>query len=355
MESLRKLREAKGYTQRQLAEELGLSQQTYANYESGRREPDLLTLQKIANNLSVTIDFLVTGKNPNDQDFVNNKMIGADLSFYIKLNDIDIKALADGFYNFVSNSSILKFFDFTSVKECYRKIMNWISYHCELNVLEKYALYDYLPALMDFQSIDKNLYDIYDIINKTNIDDGLFGKINTDILIDKIKCFRFTTSYPKLCNANINKLTIKERLYYELSYIEWAIVNQSIINEFSADIECENLVNNYLFNLLGVFPLVNHEKDIIFSAGMQKLEDSIQNENVYVNNAFFNRHSRIISFLADLGISKIENTPIEALTNEQLETLYYLILYPIKKNRLLMDSLKKITINELESKYKKKT
>lgn len=61
-ERLKEERLALGLTQKQIAEQLGISHKTYCNYEqksSHRRYPDLDLLIKIANVLDVSIDYLV--------------------------------------------------------------------------------------------------------------------------------------------------------------------------------------------------------------------------------------------------------------------------------------------------------
>lgn len=54
---LKKLRVARGLSQSQLAEELGLLQKTYCNYERNEREPSSNTLIKIAVYFGVTLDY----------------------------------------------------------------------------------------------------------------------------------------------------------------------------------------------------------------------------------------------------------------------------------------------------------
>ena len=59
MENLKKLRTSCNLTQKEMADKLGMNQQTYANYETGRREPDFDTLKEIASYFNVSIDFLL--------------------------------------------------------------------------------------------------------------------------------------------------------------------------------------------------------------------------------------------------------------------------------------------------------
>ena len=51
-------RKQRGYTQAELANKLGISRSTYANYESGNRSPDFETLERISDILNCTLDEL---------------------------------------------------------------------------------------------------------------------------------------------------------------------------------------------------------------------------------------------------------------------------------------------------------
>lgn len=59
MTALYKYRKAKGITQRELAEKLGVTQPTIAQYETGVRKPDIVTLKKLAVLLECTTDQLL--------------------------------------------------------------------------------------------------------------------------------------------------------------------------------------------------------------------------------------------------------------------------------------------------------
>ncbi|TFJ43958.1 helix-turn-helix domain-containing protein [Carnobacterium divergens] len=58
---LRSLRKNKYWLQKDVAEKLGVGRTTYAMYEQGKREPDNMTLQKIANLFDVSVDYLLGG------------------------------------------------------------------------------------------------------------------------------------------------------------------------------------------------------------------------------------------------------------------------------------------------------
>ena len=56
---LKELRLEKGLTQKQVAEQLGISSTCYSGYEQGYREPDLKTLIKICKFFEVSADYLL--------------------------------------------------------------------------------------------------------------------------------------------------------------------------------------------------------------------------------------------------------------------------------------------------------
>ena len=60
--NLKEIRLARGMTQEQLANICGLEQSRIARYESGKREPDLDTLRKLAEALDCTLDELIGRK-----------------------------------------------------------------------------------------------------------------------------------------------------------------------------------------------------------------------------------------------------------------------------------------------------
>ena len=55
---LTKLRKARGYTQLQIADKLGISRSTYTNYELGQRSPDFEILERISDVLECSLDEL---------------------------------------------------------------------------------------------------------------------------------------------------------------------------------------------------------------------------------------------------------------------------------------------------------
>jgi transcriptional regulator with XRE-family HTH domain len=62
-EMLRKAREEKGLTQAEFAQRAGFQPSAIAHFEAGRRSPSLDNLRRLADALSVTIDYLL-GREP---------------------------------------------------------------------------------------------------------------------------------------------------------------------------------------------------------------------------------------------------------------------------------------------------
>lgn len=58
-EHLRSIRKDKGYTQRQVANGIGVTERNYQYYESGEREPSMSTLLALADYFDVSLDYLV--------------------------------------------------------------------------------------------------------------------------------------------------------------------------------------------------------------------------------------------------------------------------------------------------------
>ena len=64
---LKKYRKNNGYTQKQLAEAVGVTQQAVAKWETDKASPDPEMLQKISSILNVTVDSLLDGATPKDK------------------------------------------------------------------------------------------------------------------------------------------------------------------------------------------------------------------------------------------------------------------------------------------------
>lgn len=70
-ERLKELRLKKGLTQKEIAEEFGIKQPNYQQWESGKRKPSSETLEKFANFFGVTMDYLAG----NDEELDNVEVL----------------------------------------------------------------------------------------------------------------------------------------------------------------------------------------------------------------------------------------------------------------------------------------
>ncbi len=62
MEGLKIIRKKKGLTQESVATYLGIATNTYSQYESGKRQPNIEILKKLSRYYNISIDSLVSGK-----------------------------------------------------------------------------------------------------------------------------------------------------------------------------------------------------------------------------------------------------------------------------------------------------
>ena len=62
MEEIRKVRKKRGLSQEQLAKNSGLSRYSIINFETGRRDPRVKDLRKIAKALNVSVAELISDK-----------------------------------------------------------------------------------------------------------------------------------------------------------------------------------------------------------------------------------------------------------------------------------------------------
>ncbi|MBR1747274.1 MAG: helix-turn-helix transcriptional regulator [Clostridia bacterium] len=72
---LREMRQEKGYTQRELAALLNLSNNMVCEYEKGRAEPTLETLKKLSEILECSADYLI-----GNSDYLGTVLSHADLT-----------------------------------------------------------------------------------------------------------------------------------------------------------------------------------------------------------------------------------------------------------------------------------
>ena len=74
--NIRRLREAKGMTQEQLAEKLNVTRQAVSNWENEKTQPDIDTLHKISQELDASIEELIYGTKPRSATTVIQQVVG---------------------------------------------------------------------------------------------------------------------------------------------------------------------------------------------------------------------------------------------------------------------------------------
>lgn len=86
---LKETRESLGLSQSEVARKLGVSRQSYNFYENGKRDPDTDTLERIADLLNVSVDYLLGRdvKLTNEAfESITDPKVKELLSLYGKLN-----------------------------------------------------------------------------------------------------------------------------------------------------------------------------------------------------------------------------------------------------------------------------
>lgn len=112
--NIKHLREQAGLTQQAIASELGMPLITYRYYETGKRDPSIDVLTKLADYYNVSVDYLL-GYNPADANIdalsINEKSI---VRMYRELSADDQRKIYDYvsmIYSDHKNKAILDFFD----------------------------------------------------------------------------------------------------------------------------------------------------------------------------------------------------------------------------------------------------
>jgi len=66
MHKIKLMRESKGLTQKELAQQLNITQQSICKYETGQCFPNLSTLREISEFFDTTVDYLLAEDTPED-------------------------------------------------------------------------------------------------------------------------------------------------------------------------------------------------------------------------------------------------------------------------------------------------
>lgn len=116
-ENIKKFRKLKGLTQKELAEKLGITQQSVAQYERTNKLPKLETLLYIANALDITLNGLLFG----ESDLESEKALEKAMEETAKWNDKIVKRALIEHYNKLNKlgreKAVERVYELTQVKE----------------------------------------------------------------------------------------------------------------------------------------------------------------------------------------------------------------------------------------------
>ncbi|MWC26663.1 helix-turn-helix domain-containing protein [Paenibacillus sp. MMS18-CY102] len=96
--NLEKERILNDFTQEDVANEIGCARSTYANWESGKREPDFDSAQKLANTFGVSVDYLIGNSKFRNADELAQKYIELVKQVQSIIEHADYKSNADGVF-----------------------------------------------------------------------------------------------------------------------------------------------------------------------------------------------------------------------------------------------------------------
>lgn len=149
-ENIKKYRKNSNLTQKQLAEKIGVTVVTIQNYENSRREPNLITLNKIADALGATINDLLNDTEPN---FGVELTKSTNKNYYSNLSLEELRDL-------IKTKSDNKILDIDKLKSLsHEEIEEFLNNLSEINPM-KFKLQHYIDNFDNFK-----IEDLIDISN----------------------------------------------------------------------------------------------------------------------------------------------------------------------------------------------
>lgn len=109
-ENIKKYRNFRNFTRKQLAQELEVSESTISRYENNKREPNMETIRKISSILGIPVTFLMDDNSLNS--YMSNKLKNVSFSDIKKEVDSKFPTL-EPMIQLLSNPQIEMFFNFT--------------------------------------------------------------------------------------------------------------------------------------------------------------------------------------------------------------------------------------------------
>lgn len=317
MENLKKLRISHNLTQKEIADELGMNQQTYANYEAGRREPGFDILREMSSYFNVSIDYLLDIEN---ESYVNENHENFMINFQtaIQLQKKNYFEFATEWYKYVK-SNHLQILELETPEQIYTKIYSWIVGESLPTILEQKTITDILS------------YPINMVSGQFLLNEEIVLFVDFDELKRAAECFY-------LKNHNEKKLTSDDYYeYYILLEHDLSIQsnilknkpNKKLSNSFLEKIkECLNLVRNAMES-------ENKERTLDFYIGTKLLKNKMMEINDESLSKSISKRKHLLMFFKDINLNVINDVDIKQYRTDFLEQLYQIIINQIKNNQFL--------------------
>lgn len=179
-ERIKELREHNEYTQKQMAEKLGIATVTYVKYERAENEPNYNTLLKLSDIFNVSVDYILGRSNERD---IQVYELNETIKYMEKAISILIK-------------------DFPDYKD---GLMNLVTSF--INNIEFIDMLDRLDLLYIKNDISKGINELY--VNASDIYDSKYSK-NVDISSDLSKLMTNSSQIRKKFDDYITLITSEE-------------------------------------------------------------------------------------------------------------------------------------------------
>ncbi|MCR0260016.1 MAG: helix-turn-helix domain-containing protein [Clostridium sp.] len=322
MENLKKLRTSCNLTQKEMADKLGMNQQTYANYETGRREPDFDTLKEIASYFNVSIDFLLDidreyKRNDNFENFsVNFKTA-------IQLNRKNYYEFVTEWYRYVKKDH-LSMIKYETLEQTYSKIYSWVIGESIPTLIEQRAL----AVILDYP-IDMTSEQLF--LNKKNE----FPKDYNTLKQEAMLYYKKNDKEIQLNNDDYyDYYTIFEHdILIQLNLLKYENFYDAISKKSLQKIQEPYLLS--IGTLRDAMGKENEKRFGDFNAGAILLKNKVMQINDESQLKNISRRKHLLMFFQDINITTIDNRHIKQYHTSFLEKIYHIIIDQIKNNQFL--------------------
>lgn len=209
--NIRKIREEKNITAKQIANYLGITMQAVAQYEKGLRNPSLITLAKISEYLNTPINELVGEQLTNTQIFLRETLKDTNLSIEelakkINVPQSELKALYNNEIG-VTRVTFFKFLNSIGIKDP-KRVTEIATSDMEINMLFNNKITSYF------------FDDTSDIVEEIIKDENNLDKLKKSLIQIKINKTLNKESKKNILEIDVTDLS-KEEIEDIKKYIEF--------------------------------------------------------------------------------------------------------------------------------------